>query len=416
MKFCLPVLAALAAVLVSDLARADAFNRNLFPIGERESVLANTGITSPTAGAVFYNPANLARIDHSEISMSGTTLLRFSVDADAFAVVEGVNQPFKASGLLTIPASLASTYDLGEFALATAILVPDAFEIDNITTFEGNQTRVTVMNKQRRQDLWLGASLARRFGDVSVGLSAFGVQTTASAVVMLNQVDETMPDLVNQLILNSRTSVLGATAVAGAHWQVTPLIGVGARVQSPLLEFKESSELYFSRIDSTAMPVQTEDTFEEDEVLSVLPWDVGVGISIRPTPTLEIVADANMQLPGKYTTLVGEDVDDTTDTTVRASAGVEWAINQTFALQGGFLYNPSAAPPTSDEQAHEDYAGGTLGISRRSGRTRTGIGAFFMQSWGTAVPADLDGSGDPSDRRRVSSRLIGGLITVTYQL
>ena len=56
------------SLLVATVAEADSSNPDLVPFGERASMLGNAGITSPKGEAVYYNPANLARIGHPELS------------------------------------------------------------------------------------------------------------------------------------------------------------------------------------------------------------------------------------------------------------------------------------------------------------------------------------------------------------
>src|SRR5580765_4587609 len=77
---------------------ADAGNRDYLPFGERAAMLGNAGITSPYGEAVYYNPANLTRIDHPSLSVSGNTYLRYDLSAKPLIVIEGQDQPFSASG------------------------------------------------------------------------------------------------------------------------------------------------------------------------------------------------------------------------------------------------------------------------------------------------------------------------------
>src|SRR5687768_6323276 len=94
-------------------AAADPTNPDLIPFGERASMLGNAGITSPKGEAVYYNPANLARIGHPELSVSGSTYLRFDLSTDALLVLQGEDQPFDAAGFIAIPSTLVSSYQIG---------------------------------------------------------------------------------------------------------------------------------------------------------------------------------------------------------------------------------------------------------------------------------------------------------------
>jgi hypothetical protein len=162
---------ALLALLFPRIARGDETNPHLLPIGEREAMMGNAGITSVGPAAAYYNPANLAYVEHPSLSLTGTTLLRFDLTTDAFYVVGDEDVPFEASGLTIVPASLVSTYKVGPVSLATSVLVPDAFEISNRTTFVFEGATSTLVQKLSREDLWLGVAAAGELGEhVAVGV------------------------------------------------------------------------------------------------------------------------------------------------------------------------------------------------------------------------------------------------------
>ncbi|HET6611450.1 MAG TPA: hypothetical protein VFG83_05655 [Kofleriaceae bacterium] len=408
-------LGALAAL--APLARADVSNRNLLPMGEREALLANAGITSATGGAAFYNPANLARIEHPSLSMTGTTLLRFDLSSDAFLVIEGVDQPFEASGFLTVPASLVSTYKVGSWSLATSVLVPDVFEISNLTSFDTASRHTTLLLKSSAQELWLGASAAHAIvDDVYAGISVFGSQSTTASTTMYHIVDTTMPNTATQVTSNRSLSVVGLTAVAGLYWQAHPKFGVGARVQTPLVKLTGSADLYNAVLTSGAMDAVSEVELDDVDANRALPWDVGVGVSMKPADRVEVLIDVNVQLPETYTELedpavAGDPIK--LETAVRVSAATEIAVTDSVDVQLGLLYNGSANPtPVASGDVRETYFGATAGLSWQSGRTRTGVGAFFFNGDADTVPLF-----DPAARLVSSSvHLIGALITVAYSL
>src|SRR5262245_28797576 len=123
-------LVALVAVGAAQPARADLTNRNLFPIGEAETLRANAGIAGSSPGSVFHNPAGLAWLTSPQLAVSGTTLVYFQSKTDRLLELDEP-VPYEASGFAPIPASLVSTYRVGDYSLATAILVPDLFQLDN---------------------------------------------------------------------------------------------------------------------------------------------------------------------------------------------------------------------------------------------------------------------------------------------
>src|SRR5512140_391825 len=110
-------------VLAAGTARADVDNRDLLPFGERASMLGNAGLCSPFGEAVYYNPANLTRIDHPSLSVSGSTYLLYNISLNPLITLGGQDEPFDASGFVAIPSTVTSTYKVGDFWLATAVLV-----------------------------------------------------------------------------------------------------------------------------------------------------------------------------------------------------------------------------------------------------------------------------------------------------
>src|SRR5688572_32926759 len=91
---------ALMIALVPSVSVADPTNRNLIPFGERAAMLGNAGITSPLGESVFYNPANLSRVGHPNLSVTGSTYLLYQLAVDPILVLDGEDQRFEASGFV----------------------------------------------------------------------------------------------------------------------------------------------------------------------------------------------------------------------------------------------------------------------------------------------------------------------------
>src|SRR5262245_39557827 len=137
-------------------------------------MLGNAGLTSPFGEAVYYNPANLTRIHHPSLSVSGSTYLRYDISAKPLIVLQGQDQPFAASGFVAIPSTVTSTYKVGDFWLATAVLVPEALDYKNRTTLTSTDLHITILQQQTDQSLWLGGSIAHKLGStLAIGLSVF---------------------------------------------------------------------------------------------------------------------------------------------------------------------------------------------------------------------------------------------------
>jgi hypothetical protein len=407
----------LACLSGSTDAIADTTNPDLIPFGERASMLANAGITSPKGEAVYYNPANLTRIGHPELSVSGSTYLRFDLSTDALIVLQGEDQPFDASGFIAIPSTLVSSYQIGDWALATAVLLPDVFALKNRVTFETADLRLTQVIDQERQSLWIGTGVARRITpDLSVGLSAFVAHETDSSLSFLHaEFAETMETY--ERFTNVDRSVLNLDAIAGAFWQLAPSFGVGARVRAVPIRLTGSGDVYQSEVLAGMEDMTAEVELEDVHVSRPAPWDVGVGISFRPADTLELVADLDVQLPATLRTMddpvLGVEESEVV-AAPRVGVGADWELASRKWLRLGLVYNQSATrePDAESEGTRETYYGVTGGFAWSKGRTTTALGGFFLRGDASFIIA----GSDPPREGDAVARLYGAMLTVSYSL
>lgn len=413
------LVAAAAVVGAPVRVRADPTNRNLIPFGERAAMLGNTGITSSYGEAIFYNPANLARVGHPNLSVSGSTYLVYQLSQDAIVVLDGEDQPFEASGFVAIPSTVISTYRIGRLALANAILVPEALTFKNRVTFETAAQKVTVLQEVQQSQLWIGGGAALEVAPgLSVGLSVFVANTTESKLNFLRQ--QTGIDPVTQVFeqtLSTDVSVIGMTAIGGVHYQRDGF-GIGARVHSPSVRLRGHGDIYRAqaRISQTN-PAAIEEELSDVEVDRPLPLDVGLGVSLQVTPDLLVVADVNLQLPTTMTTVddpraARTEID--LELAPRGGLGLDWQVAPRRWIRAGAMINRSATatPTTADDATREDYIGASAGFAWQSGRTHTALGAFYLHG-------DLNGfveGVDPPRRADARARLFGGLFTVSYRL
>ncbi|MGE0867595.1 MAG: hypothetical protein AB7P03_03470 [Kofleriaceae bacterium] len=411
------LLVVLAAVAMPALSLADGNNRNYLPFGERAAMLGNAGFTSPEGEAVYYNPANLARINYPSLSVSGSTYLVYEVGFDPLIHLEGVDQPFSASGFVAIPSSLVSTYQIGSWSLATAILVPEAFAMKNRETLTFNETTTTMLQDLQVQSMWLGAGIAREVAPGwSIGISGFVARETRSDI----QIFEVKSAIVgvSQRSESSDTSIMNLMGIVGVQWQPSRSFGVGLRVQPPSLRLSGTKQVWASSIAVDPMGVMTTDGYSIDDVPvgQPLPTDIGLGVSVRPHPGAELMIDVGLQLPTSFVAqadpMLGV-VTEKLELAPRVGLGAEIEVGSSMLLRLGAMYNRSAAVGLDDGgPGKEDYFGATAGFSMRRGRTITSIGVFGMQS---NPEYEIVGS-DPARRSFATMRMYGGLLAVSYRL
>lgn len=380
-------------------------------------MLGNAGITSPLGEAVFYNPANLSRVGHANLSVSGSTYLLYRLSFDPLVVLDGEDQTFEASGFVAIPSTVVSTYKLGRLAFANAILVPEALTFKNRATFDTASTRVTILREVQQSQLWLGGGASLEVTDgVFLGLSMFVARTTESELGF-SRVEDLATEGVREQTSSTDVAVLGASAIAGIYIQRGRL-GIGARVHSPTLRLTGAGDVYAAQSQIAAtMSTSAEQALEDVRVDRPLPLDAGIGVALRVTPSVQLLLDVNVQMPATLVTVDDprfERVEEILELAPRGSLALEWEVATHTWLRAGAMINRSASPsPASDaDGTRENYAGGTLGLGWRSGRTETAIGAFYIHGDIETFVQNVE----PARRADATARLYGGLFTVSYQL
>jgi hypothetical protein len=406
-------------VFGSATATAGPSNRGLIPFGERAAMLGNAGITSPVGEAVYYNPANLARIGHPNLSVSGSTYMLYQLSVDPIVVVQGEDQKFEASGFVAIPSTVISTYQIGSLSLASAVLVPEALTFKNRLTFETAMARVTIIQNRDESQLWLGGGAALELADgIYAGVSVFAANTTESSYSYSRAQAGIDPvTQVTERTSSTDVSVIGLTAIAGIQIQRGPL-GIGARLHSPSVRLSGSGDNYSSAsVISATMPAAEEAELEDVSVDRPLPLDVGIGVSYQATSALLLMADLNVQLPATLTTLDDPRlprVEIEYKAAPRGSLAMELEIAEKKWLRAGAVVNRSAtpSPESAADPTREDYTGGTLGFAWQSGRTHTALGVFYLHG---SIQTFVEGASPPREAD-ARGRLFGGLFTVSYRL
>jgi hypothetical protein len=403
--------------VAAPVAHADQTNRYLFPIGEEESLRATAGIAGSSPGSIFHNPAGLAKVEHAQLAASGTTLMYFRSSTDRFLDLDEP-VPYDASGFAPIPASLVSTYKVGSYSLATGILVPDLFQLDNRQRHDTANSQVEILQSIRRQDLFIGGAIARRFGErIGVGLSVFGVRRTSISNTFFQLLVPSMPGVLIQSTSSTSTSIIGLTAVLGAQIDVSPAVTIGVRIEPPFLQLAGSASIYEASVSSDGTTIDHTETDKADvDINQPVPADFAIGIAVRPTARLALYLDVALQLPKDYTFIDDPDVGPPEEIELRAaprgSFGFDIAATGKLSFHGGVLYNRAAQRRlVEDGDSREDYWGGTLGLSWSSDRTRTGLGVAVLRSSAKIVPVLA-----PGEIESATTTVFAGLLTVAYML
>lgn len=398
-----------AAGALSGAALADIENRNLFPFGEREVLLGNAGTAqSPSTGAVFYNPAGLALLDHPTISVSGSTYLYSKLDVSPIAVADNTNLDYHATGFDAIPATVVSTIESGDWTLALSILVPDSIKLENRLTFPTPNTSTTIVQVVNSSDLWLALSGARYVGDgFALGASLFVMQHRDSQTIA--SVTRSLANRGVAAVTNShlRNTVYNLSLTAGAFWQATSFLDVGLRVQTPTVKLGGGADGYtFTQRVSQAGTGFDINENESKDIASryTLPLDMTLGTKVTFGGGLSLLADLSLQAGAAFDAFPDSPYSSPVDTraTFRANFGLEAELTDSFLLGAGFIYNPSSFRTIEGRKegaSYRDFLGVTGGVSFQSDRVRSGVGLFYLWSsgeylpYGTTTPGKVSQSG-----------------------
>jgi hypothetical protein len=413
MKILWLVIASLAGSMLLRHAQADIANRALIPLGERESFLANAGTgDADDTGAVYYNPAGLTGIRADKVSVLGSVYLSYTTKTDSVAVLDNTNIPYNAGGFNSIPVTFVFSKKLGDWDVAFSMLIPDSIQTENRASFTTPNTTGTILQSYRDNDIWLGLSAAHVIDSKwSVGVTLFGIQhsETNVAAVVIDVANQT--NTFSTSDARSDLQTLGFSLDMGVAYRPIPQIGLGLRLQSPMIQVSGSANTYSANRSSVAAGT-TEDNANVTGNYQ-LPLDMTIGAAFNVGQYLEFLTDLSLQVATTYDSIPNSTLNTHYDTgpTPRVNLGIEIKPDPSYPIRTGFFYNPSAVHNLNAQstEAKEDYLGVTLGMAVITKHVETGVGVFYLWANGQNVPANAT-----DQLANSSSSGFGGLLTTAY--
>ncbi len=406
-------------VVFAMAAHAGLENPQILPFGEREVLTGNAGVAgSPSVGAVVYNPAGLALLDHSSLAVAGSTYLLQSIKASPLFNLDGANLDYSASGFDSIPATITSVFRWTDWAMAFSVLVPETLKLNNRLSFTTANTNTSIHQLQTNNDLWLSFALAKREGtDWAWGFSLYGMrQTQASTVTLVARFPAT-PTLASVTANDSKYSVLNVAAAVGVRWQPSSLLDFGLRARLPSIRVSGSGDgfSYKQVVNGTAQTIATTDS-RDMRAYAPLPFDLAFGVCWHVAPSLRVLTDVSLQTGTTNDVFPGTAFSSVTSTDARAryNLGLEIDAAADLLVAAGFMLNPSTVPATRQGAGdiRQDFMGLTGGISWVSDRVRTGLGLFYFWSTGTFVPFNTPAG----TTGQFSQRGLGATLVFSYSL
>lgn len=397
------VLCALVLAFLPAAAVADDGNYRPYLIGARAGGMGGAATAlSDDASGPFYNPAGIAYVKRSQLSLSGSL---FGVVTGSIADALGDGNDFSYSDLQTFPIQTSAVYKLGPdsaeeslHALAISIFVPTSVSLDDRDNLGLSQ--LSFFNSGKEDDVWAGATYARRFGPVALGASVYGlVETSVSA---LDLTAAPSPSEFANLSARFDELRLGIVGALGMRFDVTDEISLGLSAFSPEIGVHSSRRVYL-RIatgDVNGQPATIALRRAEDLHASPsLPGRLQAGIAWS-SGDVTLAADVILLLPRN----VYDDVDRTAEglnrtiqrnLVVNGSAGVEVLLTPALPFRAGVWTDLSASPEPSqggpDNATRMDRIGGSLSIGLRSEHTESNINLNMAYAFGkTLIPDNFD--------------------------
>ena len=406
----------LGGILAGTSASADVYNRQILPLGEAEMFMANTGTGRATdGGAVYYNPAGLSDIRGSSISVSGSAYLSSEYNLDNLLSVAGSQTPFQAKSFNTVPTTYVAVKEWGEWHLALSALVPDSSQIDSVVDTTNNGVGLTWLQSYQQSDLWVGLSAGHKIADAwSLGLSVFYIKDNTSQVSSVQAVNTGNNKSVT-VLQHTNQSESGISALIGTKWKFSDSLQFGLRLQSPILHVSGKGDVFQRSLTTSGGTVTPSLVTQTDLSANYdLPWDATLGTAYILSDSLTLLFDLSFSAAFQFDSLLNSTFSThyQGQPTFRTNFGIEFKPSDHIALQGGFLYDPSAIHSLDgrdDGTIRIDYYGITVGLGWSVEHVRTSLGFVYIWASGQALVLASGGQVSP-----VSVSQMGGLLSTAY--
>lgn len=375
---------------IRPLTAQSAYNPNILPLGDKESLMANTGSGGLTStGAVYYNPGALTQMEGTSFSLSGSAYLRFRFEGKPIANIAGTDLNYAGNGFRTIPTSVIGVRRRGDWRFGFSFLVPMEFN------FEGQQNWNIPVNQQeldlkllqtyQEKQFLAGLTAARSVGNGwSVGLTLYGQIYTYLSTLDLRGALSGNPDALIQSTRRERRAPVDLLIIGGLHrsWEKWNL---GLRIAAPSLYLFGTGDYYdfiYSNINQQDVQ-RSEIDISKSNVQFKTPLDVRIGTVHHPNDQWQLALDIAYRFPLECRIFDHEELDQTDKTrgNFRINGGAEYRFKKNMALYGGASYTPTTLERT-EETFGQDFWAVFAGGKLFTEHIETSIGLFFTRGKG----------------------------------
>lgn len=363
-----------------------AFNPNILPLGDTESLMGNSGTGGiGSTGAIYYNPAALTMVEGNSLSLSGSAYLQFKFESKPLAIIEGTELNYEASGFQTIPTSVIIVKKKNAWHLGFTVLVPMEFSYEGRTTWDvpiqnGPNLGIKFNQNYSESVLLIGLSAARKINDSwSAGITVFGQNYSYRSILDFRGELSSSPDYIFQASHRETFSPTSLLAVVGIQ-KTMKKANLGLRVALPSIHLFGSADYYdysYTNFDPSDIQVSQIDVSGKSAKFAS-PLDIRLGSTFFPFEKLTFTLDVAYRLPLEYDVYDDPQIDEhiATKGNFRTNAGLEYLWSETLAFYLGGAYTPTTLETTKDQfgQNFVSFFAGGKSISKYF---ETSLGLFY---------------------------------------
>jgi hypothetical protein len=366
------------------------FNPNIIPLGDKESLMGNTGTGGiKSTGAVYYNPAALTMLDGNSFSLSASAYMRYRVTADPIAVFGDEELVFEAEDYQSIPTSVIMVRKKGDWVLALSILIPLDFVYEGQNSWNvdigGFSSRFQSIQNYRENIFMAGLSVSHDLGNgFSLGTTLYGNSYILNSFTDLNATIVGQPELLSTNTTRTRVAPIDLILIAGIQKRLDNW-NFGLTVTSPNLSVIKNGSHYEYSYSSFTDPVSSTLVDESDlKGQFKYPLEFRMGAVYSLADRTHIALDISYRTERDFYAFQDFEQEDfyrDTKGQYRISAGLEQLLSEKFSLYMGASYTPSSLE-SAEFEVGEDFIGGYTGLKLFTEHLETSVGFFYNRGTG----------------------------------
>lgn len=376
---------ALILILIPCILKGQfGYNTHIVPLGEKEALMANTGIAGVNSvGAILYNPGALTQVKGNSISFSGSAFSFYSIEVDPIINIAGTPLRYSAKGFKSIPSSIFMQKTIKDWKLGFSVVMPLSFEVEGPKTWTipvGNdEINILIDQLYKEEQIRIGLTAARKIGkNYSIGITAYGESYTSlnKGLSRINLLSD--PTITNLEEKREYLSAQNLILILGIHKSFEHS-SIGFSTQFPEIKIRGRSDYFdtkFNNFDATSA--------EEINIINAdgkfkTPLQLKVGYAKNWSTETQSSIDLSYTKATEYnaieTKFYTKEVK--REESYRLSMGQKLMLKENLTGMMGLAYTPSM-----DNKDEYDFYSITGGLELRIGNVNSIIGLFYSRAEG----------------------------------